>query len=81
MVEGSEHGCAVDRHPLPLFDGGGQLQLAFRVPLRVPGGRGEDRVPPEGVHLRPRRDRVQNSPQTAAPSLGRGRLLRRRHPG
>ena len=76
MVEGSEHGCAVDRYPLPLADRGGQLQLALRVPLRVPGGRGEDRVPPEGVHFCPRRDRVQNPAQAAAPSLGRGRLLR-----
>ncbi len=39
-------GRAVDGCALPLADRGGQLQLAIRLPLRVPGRRGE------GQHVR-----------------------------
>ncbi|ROT67741.1 hypothetical protein C7M84_014164 [Penaeus vannamei] len=44
-------GHPVHRHPLPVVDGRRELQLEVRVPVRVPGRRGEDRDQPEGVTL------------------------------
>lgn len=80
MAEGPAGGQAGHRRALPFPDRRGQLQLALRLPLRLPHGGGEDCHLQERVHVLLGRDGVQDpsSPHTAG--LGRRPLLRRRLP-
>ncbi|CAG0910044.1 unnamed protein product [Darwinula stevensoni] len=79
VVEGPR-GQPVHGHPLPLAHRRGQLPLALRLSLRVPGGGGEDRAEPEGVALRPGSHAGEGPAPARPPGLGRRPLLGRRLP-
>lgn len=80
MAERPAGGQAGHRRALPFPDRRGQLQLALRLPLRLPHGGGEDCHLQERVHVLLGRDGVQDPSSPHAAGLGRRPLLRRRLP-
>lgn len=59
------------RHPLPQFDRRRQLQLEVRLPVRVPGGGGEDCDIAQGVSVQLGRVGEQDTGAARVTGLGR----------